>query len=117
MIFERTSLPLATTAAAVSSHDVSIPKINTTRLLHIQVGEISNPRVGYLKAHELNLPSQICHPVACAFSRNQQLSATVGRPIDHPLAIPSAADYAVLFAHCPDFDFLPLAVFPQRYRE
>src|SRR5262249_5063999 len=36
MIFERTLTPSATTAAAVSSQDVSIPKINTAMLPNVQ---------------------------------------------------------------------------------
>jgi hypothetical protein len=37
MIFERTSRPSAITAAAVSSHDVSMPRTSTTRLLNVQM--------------------------------------------------------------------------------
>src|SRR5262245_45611444 len=113
MMLERTSLPSATTAAAVSSHDVSIPKINTTRLQHIKICGISNRTSCISPGLALNPPLQICRPVACVLSGHPQLSATAGRLTDHLQAIRSGAGYAAIFAHPPDCP--PLAVFPLRY--
>src|SRR5215468_1236722 len=52
MILERTSLPSATIATAVSSHDVSMPRTNTTELLNGQTTVY-----GDIRHHALDIPT------------------------------------------------------------